>query len=294
MSNILNIDDIRVSIVDNDDYSAIPVLSREEEIELFNLFNNGNSIVKKKAFDKIFYCNLRLVKMFAYKYSHLNMLSFDDLFMEGCMGLIVAIKRFNVSRDSKFSTYAIWWIRQFMFHALKKQSDIIRVPIWFLDKVNIYKNAINEYKNGSFNLSFLDFLEKNKNISKKDVVLIEQYLSEIVSLDASLSDEDDTPLSELVSNCINVEDIVYDRIESASFINFIDKIIDDVKLSERDRKIIYYRFGLHGYPVKNYEEISMIYNLSHQRVCQIVRGFIDKIKNKKSYINKIKVYSKKG
>ena len=293
MSDILDCKDIMISIVDDCNYSDIPLLTALEEKELFKLYMSDNLKISKMAYEKIFYSNIRLVKMLANKYGHLNVLSSDDLFMEGCIGLIVAIKRFNVSKDRKFSTYATWWVRQFMFYALKKQSDVIRVPIRFLDKVNIYKNAINEYKNGSFNLSFLDFLEKNKNISENDVVLIEQYLSEIVSLDAPLSDEDDTLLSEVVSNYINVEDIVYDRIESASFINLIDKIIGDVKLSERDRKIIYYRFGLHDYPVKSLDEIGLIYNLSHQRVCKIVRGFIDKIKNKESYINKIRVYSKK-
>ena len=293
VSNILDINDIRVSIVDDDNYSAIPVLSRDEEVELFNLYLSDNKEIRKSARDKIFYSNIRLVRVFTHKYSNVGKLSYDDIFMEGCIGLINAIDRFDISKGYKFSTYATWWICCFILSAINEQSNCIRIPNWVLNKVNMYKALMEKNDNNSFNLTFIDYLRENTELRNEDIDMIEKSLYDVISIDDSLGKKSDIPLREMIRDDIDVEDIVGEKIMLASFHDTIDEIMDKFKVSERDKQIIYYRFGLYGYPVKTLDEIGIIFDMSHQRVYQIVNNFIKKIQNNKECKDKIKVYLKK-
>jgi RNA polymerase primary sigma factor len=110
---------------------GIALLKGEEEIQLGRSVQAGDS----GARDRMIQANLRLVVSIAQEYVDLN-LPLPDLISEGNIGLMHAVERFDPERGAKFSTYASWWIKQAIKHALANQSKTIRLPAQVIDKVS--------------------------------------------------------------------------------------------------------------------------------------------------------------
>ena len=117
--------------------SKYPVLSTSEEKELANLIKKGDSEAKKKLVQS----NLRLVFNVAKKSIHTTTLSFCDLIQEGNLGLMAAVDKFNPKLGYKFSTYAVWWIKQAMFKAISEQSYCMKIPVYIQETLSRYKKA---------------------------------------------------------------------------------------------------------------------------------------------------------
>ena len=104
----------------------IKIMTPEEEVAYFKRFENGD----REAYDEIFNRNLKLVVSIAKKY-FLVATNMDplDVVMEGNIGLMTAIRRFDYRRGYKFSTYASWWIKQTITRAIYNNNNMIRIPI---------------------------------------------------------------------------------------------------------------------------------------------------------------------
>lgn len=293
MADILDVNDIRISIVDNKNYKAIPILSIEEERELFRLYISGDKEVSKRAHDKIFYSNLRLVSRIALKYSSKDKDSYEDLFMEGCEGLLRAISKFDVSVGNRFSTCASYWILQRIRAYINDESKCIRIPAKFNHKIKIYIQSKYEYYNSFHDTSFVNYVIQNTFLTMEDIILIERTINGIVSLDDNIDSDIDIPLCEVICDDINVEDIVYDRIISKLSDNYVDDVLCNYNISERDRNIFYYKFGFMGYSLKKVEDLGAKYGVSHQRITQIIKRIIDKIKDDQEFVGNIREYSKR-
>lgn len=114
--------------------SRIPLLTKEEEYELFVKISNGDELAKKKMIES----NLRLVVSIAKRYVGRG-LSFLDLIQEGNLGLMKAVDRFELKKGFKFSTYATWWIRQSVTRAIADTARIVRLPVYLEEKVQKVK-----------------------------------------------------------------------------------------------------------------------------------------------------------
>ena len=286
MNHILDVDDIRVSIVDNNDYGSIPLLSSDEERDLFQLLNSDDCGVRKRAYDKIFYSNLRLVRSIASQYASFGRIGFEDLYMEGCIGLSEAINRYNVFSDNRFSTYAVNWIKRYISFCIMNQSNNVRIPVYFYHKIKKYIYAKKRFNNSFGNKSFYDYLMDNNILSQSDIILVEKCLNDTVSLDSPVGVDSVSALGEIVIDNNRFED----DIDNSFLPGVIESIINDIDMSSRDKDIVCYSFGLLGYPIKSYYELGSLYNLSYQRIRQIVLIFIDKVKNSESYMKRLKGY----
>lgn len=110
-----------------------PLLAASEEKRLARILRaprkrKTSSVKRRTARDRLIELNLRLVISIAKRYRHLGM-EFSDLVQEGNLGLMRAVERFDPDRDVRFSTYAVWWIRQAITRALNTKSRTVRVPI---------------------------------------------------------------------------------------------------------------------------------------------------------------------
>ena len=121
------------------DLSSFDPISKEEEIELSNRIQNGD----EDAFNDLVQANLRLVILIAGEYEGLGLSSLD-LISEGNLGLVKAARRFDVSKDVKFSFYAGLWIRQHIKRALSNKSRTIRIPVSMIDKINTLEKQKNK------------------------------------------------------------------------------------------------------------------------------------------------------
>lgn len=106
------------------DIKKLPLLTPEEEISLANRIKRGDRAARAKMIQS----NLRLVINIAKKYSHLGV-SMLDLIEEGNLGLMKAVEKFNPKKGYRFSTYAAWWIRQYISRAIANQGKTVRMPV---------------------------------------------------------------------------------------------------------------------------------------------------------------------
>jgi len=110
----------------------IPLLDSEQELEISKKIEAGDENAKKELTK----ANLRLVVSVAKRYVRGSNMIFLDLIQEGNIGLVKAVEKFNYHRGFKFSTYAVWWIRQAITRAIADQSRIIRIPVHMKEEMN--------------------------------------------------------------------------------------------------------------------------------------------------------------
>ncbi len=257
-----------VSIYLND-IRKYQMLSKEEEEELLLKYKNGDS----EARTKIVTSNLRLVVSIAKKYKNKG-LPFIDLISEGNFGLIYAIEKFDIEKGFRFSTYAVWWIKQSITKALINKSRDIRIPSYKYDlfsKINKY--TINKFiSRGEYPSN--EEIAKDLKIKLRMIEEITQDFQDVLSLNAEIGEN------------LYLEDslVVQDKYDlEAEFINKVgrEKILEIVEeLSEREQEILKRRYGLGNSEINTLEEIGDYFNITRERVRQIEKRTLAKLRKK--------------
>lgn len=146
------------------DLNKLPVLTKEEEKQLFILYKDGDMAQREKLITH----NLRFVVSMAKHYQNQGIL-FEDLIEEGNIGLIRQLDKYDLKKDLKFITYQVWWIKQQMMEALSMHSRQIRLPqnrILELDK--IYK-FINDYEQENLHSPSMEQISEHFEIDIKTI-----------------------------------------------------------------------------------------------------------------------------
>lgn len=234
----------------------------------------------KEAADALVTNNARLIYKIAERILNQyrpTVLEKEDLFIEGCLGMMKAINRYDVSMGNKLSTYACFWIRQAITRAVMNEGFGIRLPVHMFDQV-ILVNKCRKMHQGA-TMSELQFYVNNdfgKNYSFEDIQNLITYADKYLnttSLNKVVNDAEgsDTEIMDFIPAKESVEDIVLQSIVS-------DEIIDLLNtLPEREHAVISMRFGLEGYRQMTLEEIGAIYNLTRERIRQIENKAIKKL-----------------
>ena len=176
------------------DIGKIPVTTREEEVELAKKIQQGDI----EALNRLVEGNLRFVVKVAQGYQGCGM-SLPDLINEGNIGLIEAAGRFDASKGVKFISYGVWWIRQAIMQALAEQSGAVRLPLkqaGLLYKLGQSYHELLQRNNG--HEPSPEELAKHLRVSTKDIENILRVSRNYLSLDAPLSDSDDSTFIELM------------------------------------------------------------------------------------------------
>jgi RNA polymerase primary sigma factor len=239
--------------------SKLKPLTREEEAGLSQKIQEGDV----KALHELVRRNLKYVVTVANKYRGCG-LSLQDLIEEGNIGMIQAAKRFDGTRQIKFITYAVWWIRQAIMHSLAEQSGTVKLPIKQAGKLykieRKYKSLTQELEREPTTSEVAEDL----GYSVEDIENIMRAYRTHLSLDTPLRDDDVTQYLDLLEN---PDYIPYDdQIMKASL---HDKVDDMLKhLSKREEQILRMRFGFNG-ETRTLEDIGKEIGLSRERVRQI-------------------------
>ena len=253
-----------------EEISRIKILTREEEIELATAIKAGDP----KAIQEMVRRNLKYVVSVANKYRGLG-ISLQDLIEEGNIGLIQAAKRFDVSRNVKFITYAVWWIKQAIMHSLAEQSGTVKLPVKQAGKVNKINRRSQEMRQDLEREPTQSEIAKSLGYGDEEINSIMRAYRTHLSLDSPLKDDENTPYLDLLEN---QDFIPYDdQLMQESLNNKVDQLLED--LSEREAKILKMRFGFFG-DVKTLEEIGKDIGLSRERVRQIEKRAKLKLKTK--------------
>ena len=247
------------------------LLSPGQEIELARKIKEGD----KKALNKLVTANLRFVVSVAKQYQNQG-LSLQDLVNEGNLGLIKAALRFDETRGFKFISYAVWWIRQSILHAIAVQGRLVRLPlnkIGMLNKINVQKNQLEQkyHREPTY-----EELSRSLKINVNEVRENFSYNNKLLSMDAPIynKEEDDFNLYDLLGMQDNPspdKDLIRESL--AYEINLTLEILD-----ERQREIVKLFYGLDGNQPMTLEEISQKYNLTKERVRQLKETAIRRLK----------------
>ncbi len=218
--------------------------------------------------------NLRLVVSVARKYAGFS-LNFQDLFQEGYFGLAVAVDKFQPRRGHRFSTYAVWWIRQAVTQALASHARTIRIPANMARALNRINRAeqtlLQKLGREPTPEEIAEFVE----LPVERVRAWRKMERQPISLQSSIR-EDDT---------VQISDLLVDRRapppDEVVSLKLLRETIADVldTLSEREREIIIHRFGLLNKPVLTLEGLSRRFQVTHERIRQIETAALEKLRH---------------
>jgi RNA polymerase primary sigma factor len=240
------------------DIRKLKVMTPDRERELSELILSGklSESEKNKIHKELIEGNLRFVITVAKQYQNQG-LDFPDLINEGNLGLMKAIQNFDWSKNLRFISYAVWWVRQSILQSLNENARTIRLP------VNVVQ----------------DLQRAKKDLEKAGVDLPDRFsnLPYTINLDNPLNEEGDTlvdilnnPNAELPDAGLSTEDTLKDKL-----IEMLD-VLDD-----RERVIIQDYFGLSG-STRTLEDIGNDFGLTKERVRQIKEKSLRKLRNETS------------
>jgi len=235
-------------------------LKPEEEKELGRRIRQGD----QKALNRLVESNLRFVVSYAKRYRGLG-LSFLDLIHEGNLGLIEAAKRFDPERNVKFISYAVWWVRQAIFHALSEHTRVFRLPQKMSGHVSRVGNARERLALELERSPTTAEVAKETDLSEEEVETLLRVAGEDLSLSTSVGEEGNVELGDTLEQD-TIPPVELQLIRS-SFIEQIQAMVAD--LEEREREVIRLRFGLDGEEPRTLQEIGETLRLSRERIRQI-------------------------
>jgi len=249
------------------DIRQYEILTKEEELKLLIAAKNGCEESK----EKLILSNLRLVVNVAKKYTKKG-LGLIDLISEGNFGLIHAIKKFDVEKGFRFSTYAVWWIKQSITKSIISKGREIRIPSYkydMLNKVNKYimNHVMETSKYPNFNeiSKGLDIPEakiQKVMLEFQDLMSLNASIGEDIFLEDTISQPEEESLENQVLREIGREEII--------------KMLDGLK--PREKEIVKLRYGIDGYDIHTLEEIGKTFNITRERVRQIEKKTLLKLK----------------
>lgn len=250
-----------------DQISRFPILTQIEEKKLGKIIQKGN----KEALRKLIEANLRFVVTYVKKYRGMG-LSLHDLINEGNLGLIEAAKRFDPNRNVKFISYAVWWIRQAIIHALTQYSRIYHIPQKVSDQISEMKRVAAHLKKELGREPTREEIARRIGITSEEVEDMEILAEKKISLSDKYFDED-----------VEVGDRIKDTLSPSVEYQIIKNSIQDQirqlleKLEEKEALVLKSRFGLDDDIPRTLQEIGDMLNLTRERIRQIEQKAMRKL-----------------
>lgn len=254
------------------DINKYPIYSGDEQVELAREAKNGN----EESREKLINSNLKFVVTCAKQYTGQGV-PLMDLISSGILGLIQSIENYDPDRGYKFLSFAVWYIRREIIKAIYNTGRTIRYPITYISRITKVKKAYDKFVTDNQREPTDEELLNLTNLTQK------QYSSTIIN--KSYCQSIDTPITDDEKN--TVEDILADSDESLTKIFNREAISKCLKvLNSREYKVITEFYGLEGCKETPIKEIAIEMGLGDERVRQLRKSGIKKLREKQGNILK--------
>jgi RNA polymerase primary sigma factor len=237
---------------------------------------NLNRTKVQAAKNEMIKANLRLVVKVAIKYNKSG-LQLLDLIQEGNIGLIKAVNKFDYHRGYKFSTHAVWWIRQAILRAITNQSPMIRLPVHLAETINKLKRTQRSISTKQNREAKLEDIAEEMEISRNVIRRLPGFTGEPVSLHSPVKGKKDSCLGDFIKD--ETVPGIFDTVINQTLVEQIRKMI--ATLTPREERVLRLRFGIGENDDHTLDEISRDFSLTSERIRQIEARALLKLRNPK-------------
>lgn len=256
------------------------LLTEKEERQLLIRKANNDEEAKNELIER----NLRLVVNIAKRYTN-HGIPLIDLIQEGNIGLMTAVEKFDVTKENRFSTYAVWWIRQAITRMIATNGKLITIPVGVTEQVNKYLKATKFLQDKLGHQPSTTELAEYMNKSEAEIHEIERAQFDIVSLNAPIDEEHGSELGDFIADEESFEENIFDK----ELHQLIMKMINQINFTPNERIVIQLRHGLNCDHPMTLDEIAKKIGITRERVRQIEAKSLRKIRNS-SYIKTLQGY----
>lgn len=254
-----------------EDLKKYPPLTKEEEIILLKQVKLGSERAQKR----LILSNLRFVVAVAKRYRYINEVPFEDLIAVGNLGLMRAAQRFDVDKNVRFISYAVWWIRQAMIQVVSSHGNPIRLPLNRIHtglRIRKTEESLTKKLNRR---PTIEELAEGVMMKPQDLGKFLREIPNVISMDSTPVDSDES---------LFLRDIIRDdendpseEFEKKSLDAELNKMLNS--LSEREKIVVMHRFGLGDLKPYTLEEIGKLLGVTRERVRQIESQALTKLRN---------------